>query len=86
MDRLADGSDLSSDSPILKLRNILIRDRGSRSKKMLDQDKIAITIKAWNAFFSGRPISTLKWQNAGARTEAFPKISGLSLQYYEEAA
>jgi hypothetical protein len=86
MDRLADGSDLSSDSPILKLRNILIRDRGSKSKKMLDHDKIAITIKAWNAFYSGRPISTLKWQNAGARIEAFPKISGLNLQYYEEAA
>lgn len=86
MDRLADGSDLTSENPILKLRNILIRDRGSRSKKMLDQDKIAITIKAWNAYFLGRSISTLKWQNAGARIEAFPKISGMNHANYEEAA
>lgn len=87
MDRLADGSNLQSDSPILKLRNLLQKDRGSRSRKLLDQDKIALTIKAWNAVYSRRSMSTLKWQNSGDRIEPFPKIAGLSNnQTLQEAA
>ena len=84
---LADeGSMLPLDSPILKLRNLLLKDRGSKKRTMSDHERIAITIKAWNAFFTDQALAALKWQKTGPRKEAFPRISQLELTCYAEAA
>jgi hypothetical protein len=86
MDRLSDGSNLSSDSPVLKLRNRLQNDRASRKHKMLDPEKIAITIKAWNAFYLDRRPGSLKWQSTGEKIESFPQIAGIASFDVREAA
>jgi hypothetical protein len=70
-DGLAEGSMLPLTSPILKLRNLLLKDRGSKKLSMSDHELIAITIKAWNAFYSDQAVTTLKWQKTGPRKEAF---------------
>lgn len=76
--RLGDGLHLNeTGNPIWKLRKRLQDDRASRKREMSDAEKAAIAIKAWNAFFRGESIGTLKWQNAGPRKEDFPQIAGL---------
>lgn len=85
-DGLAEGGMLPLGSPILKLRNLLLKDRASKKRAMSDHERIAITIKAWNAFFTNQPLTTLKWQKTGPRKEAFPRISQLQLACYAEAA
>jgi hypothetical protein len=64
-DGLAEGSMLPLTSPIL------LKDRGSKKLSMSDHELIAITIKAWNAFYSDQAVTTLKWQKTGPRKEAF---------------
>lgn len=86
MSRLGDGANLAETSPILKLRERLNRDRASRKRDMSDAEKAALIIKAWNAYRLGRELSTLKWQNAGPKKEAFPRIEGGQLISQPEAA
>ena len=65
------GANLEELSPILKLRYRLDKlhtdSNGERDKRM----KLAITIKAWNAFLEGRAVSRITW-NPGK--ERFPTI------------
>jgi hypothetical protein len=84
--RLGDGANLSETSPILRLRERLNRDRASRKREMSDAEKAALIIKAWNAYRTGRELTTLKWQNAGPKKEAFPQIEGAQLISQPEAA
>jgi hypothetical protein len=75
-ERLADGASLERGSPVLRLRDKLFQDRSSRKRAMSDPEKIALTIKAWNIFWTGTKIESLKWQNSGPRKEPFPQING----------
>lgn len=66
---LAIGSDLAKDSPIFLLRQRLITDLRSK-KKMPPLEKVALVIKAWNAYRQNRKIKALTWSSV---QEAFPK-------------
>lgn len=76
-DLLASGEGLNATSPILALRNLLIRNRSEWSKKSVPRRAViaALTIKAWNAWANGEQVKLLKWTTNGATAEAFPKIS-----------
>ena len=74
--RVGDGVMLGPDSPILKLREVLLEDRANKKRRLSDAEKAALIIKAWNAFYEDRPVRILKWANQGDRREAFPAIVG----------
>ncbi|MEM5516941.1 hypothetical protein WNY37_08260 [Henriciella sp. AS95] len=78
MDKLVYGDGLHRESPILVLREILKDDKNNLKRRMAISERIALTIKAWNAFVEGRPVKNLKWTSSGARREAFPSIRGIS--------
>jgi len=67
------GSDLEKDSPVLALRNALLMDGVTMLKNFggtrASAYKIAITIKAWNAFVKNAPIKSLRFK---INTESFP--------------
>ena len=77
-DRLADGDDLPSDSPIYLYREWCLRELrgvgviGRRPAKSRTQ---ALMVKAWNAFRRGDKPKLLKWAVGGAHPEAFPKAA-----------
>lgn len=71
--RLRDGANLEPDSPILILRNRLI-DMMAPSASFSELEKIALTIKAWNAYRTGRAIRHLLWVKSGSRAESFPDV------------
>lgn len=70
--RLIDGVQLSEQSPIYHLRERLIRTRTSHRVRLAEAERVALTIKAWNAFRSDRPIQILAWRNRGSAREALP--------------
>lgn len=72
-DLLKSGAGLVEDSPIYLLRERLIRNKDAKAK-LRQVDIIALCIKAWNAFSTGRPMRTLRWTNRGDTPEDFPEI------------
>lgn len=70
--RLMDGVQLSDTSPIYHLRERLIRTRASHRVRLAEAERVALAIKAWNAFRQGRPMQLLVWRNRGATREALP--------------
>lgn len=75
---LATGEGLSSGSPLLVLRNRMISIKGE-AHKLKQNEKLALTIKAWNAFYQDRSVGLLKWvkRKAGGNdknNEAFPSF------------
>ena len=75
-DRLASGEGLEAGSPILALRNSLERDRASR-RPMSSVHRMAMCIKAWNAFRRGEPMTMAYWRAGGRRPEAYPRFEEL---------
>jgi hypothetical protein len=74
-DKLATGADLTTDSPILRLRNRSIADKSQRGdnsesgREML----MAVIIKAWNHWRRGEQIKQLTWKGQSDKNpEAFP--------------
>ena len=67
--RLSDGQNLKPKSPIYVLRERLIYDR-THKLKLGNYDKLALIIKAWNAFRNKKSISGLRYNKAN---EEFPK-------------
>lgn len=70
--RLGDGVGLASDSPILHLRERLLRTRSSNRARMAEAERVALCIKAWNAYRADRPMHLLVWRNRGAAREPLP--------------
>ena len=70
--RLGDGVGLASDSPILHLRERLLRTRSSHRARMAEAERVALCIKAWNAYRADRPMHLLVWRNRGAAREPLP--------------
>lgn len=70
--RLGDGVGLASDSPILHLRERLLRTRASNRARMAEAERVALCIKAWNAYRADRPMHLLVWRNRGAAREPLP--------------
>lgn len=68
-EKIRTGAGLDEDSPVLHLRNRMVTMKGQRK----DQEEIlALWIKSFNMFKSGRKIKSLVWR---ASNETFPKLS-----------
>lgn len=68
------GYNLAPDSPIVLIRNRLISNADSKAK-IGTVEKLALTIKAWNAYRQGVKLKQLKWVRAsslGYTKESFP--------------
>lgn len=72
--QFTDGQGLAADSPIRALRERLIRD-SIRRRNIRLREVMALTIKAWNAYRSGKPTMRMTWR--GFADEEFPAIAGL---------
>jgi hypothetical protein len=66
--------DLATDSPIWRLKAILRRVREDPNYRPTVYTMCAMTIKAFNAWRQGRPMSVLAFRPGGASPEPFPKI------------
>jgi hypothetical protein len=71
-ERLIDGVELASTSPILHLRQRLIKIRASHRVRAAEAERVALTIKAWNAYRTNRPLQQLSWRTRGASREELP--------------
>ncbi len=69
--KLLTGVNLRSTSPVLMLRNLHMSMRAKRLK-MERRHVYASVILAWNAFYEGTKVETVKWSANG-----FPMISGI---------
>lgn len=74
---LATGLGLTEKSPAYHLRERLLSDRAS-TKRMGVRERMALTIKAWNAHYNGEHMALLQFVQSGARNEAFPVIAGVT--------
>ena len=85
MDGLLTGVGLDARSPIMMLRNRILSYKGE-AHKLPAFERLALTIKAWNAFYSGKILSILKWNSRGSgkNAEAFPRIIATPEQIEEE--
>lgn len=74
-ERLADGQGLAAKHPIYKLREYLRKAQGRPHAGRVPQRMVwALTIKAWNAVYSGNEMLQLRWITAGPKAEPFPHI------------
>lgn len=70
---LFDGVGLDNRSPVLALRNFLIKDLLETRRRTRVEYRIALTIKAWNLFRAGEHAASLHWSHP----EPFPDINDL---------
>lgn len=71
--RLSTGEELERNSPILILRQTLLRLRAEMRGRRNDVYTAAITIKAWNKFRDGEEVGLLRFTPGGATPERFPE-------------
>lgn len=71
-DSLASGHDLASDSPIFRLRDLMLKEIGA-TRRMGRSRLHALAIKSWNSWRLGRPVLVLTWRVGGSKPEPFPK-------------
>jgi len=72
-DKLKTGTLLNQYDPILTLRNLLTNTRianGKRGNKTPIEWAIAVTIKAWNAYLTDKPLKIIYWKP----NESFPQV------------
>lgn len=74
LERLCDGQNLNDAMPVWHLRDRLLKDRASRKVKILEGERFALAVKAWNAVREGRSITALSWRRRGPSRENFPQI------------
>lgn len=72
--QLQTGAGLEEGSSINLLRERLIADKNAKAK-LPSVQKLALYIKAWNAFYEGRPLRYLRWRQEGDSKEPFPSFS-----------
>lgn len=70
MRKLCVGLGIDTSSPIFVLRKKLIQDRMSKSS-LPQREKMAIIIKAWNAYRLGKKAKVIRWNK---ETENFPEL------------
>jgi hypothetical protein len=71
MESLISGANLAPGHPALVLRNRLMADAAAKAH-LGDKEVLAITIKAWNHYRSGKSTGALRWKTVGDTPEAFP--------------
>jgi hypothetical protein len=70
--RLSDGAALPVGSPILTLRNRLIRDRDT-SNRLSDMEQLALVIRAWNSWRAHENLSSLQLPKGGVTAANMPQ-------------
>jgi hypothetical protein len=73
-ERLIDGVALQSTNPVYQLRERLIKIRASHRVRVAEAERVALAIKAWNAYREDRPIQQLSWRTRGAARELLPTV------------
>jgi hypothetical protein len=71
-DKLITGAGLPGGNPILTLRNFLNRDSKS-AQQVSSNHRLALTVKAWNAYREGQSLGALRFSGGGSKPEAFPE-------------
>jgi hypothetical protein len=71
LEGLINGSDLEKNSPVLKLRNLLIKAANTTATRRTAPWKVAITLKAWNLWLSGLSTRVLQVRE----NEEWPKTT-----------
>lgn len=71
-ERLIDGVELPATSPIYHLRERLIKIRASHRVRAAEAERVALAIKAWNAYRQSRPVQQLSWRTRGSAREELP--------------
>lgn len=71
-ERLASGSGLERNHPILTLRELLLRIKSEKGASNTTY-VTAVTVKAWNKFRAGEDCTLLRFRLGGANPEAFPE-------------
>jgi len=74
VDQLVTGAGLEAGSPILRLREIMLKEN-TVQRRMPRHRLQALWIKAWNAWRAGKSVQVLTWKPGGSRPEAFPKAA-----------
>lgn len=70
---LRTGAGLAADSPILKLRTAILANYPSK-KQYNTWHMLALVIKAWNMYRTGKTVQILSYKTGGASPEQFPVI------------
>ena len=76
---LITGVGLGEFDPIYHLRRRLEVDSqiGAGKERMSPSYRVALFIKAWNAWSVGAEVKNLRWRTSGPAREPFPRITGL---------
>jgi hypothetical protein len=73
-------TELRPDHPVNKLSERIAKDRLSK-QHMSNEEGLAISIKAWNAFATNTPVAhTLRYRMFGPKAETLPEVHGLNLE------
>lgn len=75
-DGVKSGANLVQGHPALVLRDTVLRAFSVASKRPTHNWVLAVTIKAWNAYYDDKPIKQLKYARLD---EVLPEISGLTI-------
>lgn len=79
MEEVKTGENLSKGMATYALRQYFLNRTKRSGNAHFVNDKhirLAVLIKAWNAYITGTPVQILKWRSGGAHKEAFPRICG----------
>jgi hypothetical protein len=74
--KLLRGDNLHATSPVFVLRARLLADL--RDRQLRPKERLALVVKAWNAYRRGDTITRIGWNPGGAHPEKFPAIDGLA--------
>ena len=72
--RLIDGVNLDMENPVYLLRERLLKNKKSYRLRMAENERVAITMKAWVKFKEGSSMRQLAWRNRGSAREGLPPI------------
>jgi len=72
--RLSSGAGLEAGSPILLLKSRLIKAQASHAYRLDKRFRLALAVKAWNAFKQDQSLKILRFAHASERPEEFPTI------------
>lgn len=62
------------EGPIALLRERLVKDRAA-TQRLSNTERLALIVKAWNAWLRGSELDELVWQRSGSAPEDFPAIA-----------
>lgn len=72
-DRLGDGAELATDSPIYALRKRFGEMNASHANLQVEErTAVALMVKAWNAYRDGQPMTSLRFRQGGHAPEQMP--------------